>query len=104
MHGSPTRQRERARLFAARMKAIGYDVLIDVDLNYVDWLNGFMCRVIDCRHVRLIVDKNHFQHANTLPKRGVGIETKWVSETHGCELSIWLSVLFRNNSTCRLPS
>ncbi|MGO3358923.1 MAG: toll/interleukin-1 receptor domain-containing protein [Bifidobacterium crudilactis] len=95
--------REWVRLLAAQLKAIGYDVLIDADLDYGDGLNGFMRRVTDCRHVLLIVDENYVQRANTLPKSGVGIETKWISEAHGHKPSPWLSVLFRSNPTCLLP-
>jgi hypothetical protein len=42
MHGHLGSHREWVRLLAAHLKAIGFDVLIDVDVHYGDSLTGFM--------------------------------------------------------------
>src|SRR5699024_2250672 len=43
--------RQWVRLLASQLKAIGYDVLVDPDVDYGDELNGFMRRVTEARHV-----------------------------------------------------
>lgn len=52
------KHRERVRLLAAQLKALGFDVLIDADVDYGDDLNGFMRRVGDSRRVLLVADRN----------------------------------------------
>lgn len=96
--------REWVRLLAAHLKAVGYDVLIDADVDYGDSLNGFMRRATDCRHVLLVVDDNYVDRADNLPKSGVGIENRWFSEVHARKPSTWLSVLFKDNPGCQLPA
>lgn len=96
--------REWVQLLAAHLKAIGHDVLVDADLDYGDGLNGFMRRATECRHVLLIVDENYVRRADSQPGSGVGIETKWISEAHDSKPPTWLSVLFKDNPTYRLPA
>lgn len=96
--------REWVRLLAANLKAAGYDVLVDADLEYGDGLNGFMRRAVDCRHVLMVVDENYVHRADTLPKSGVGIENKWFCEAHVHKPPTWLSVLFKDNPKHRLPA
>jgi len=43
--------RQWVRLLAAHLKALGYDVLIDADVDYGDSLTGFMRKVVDAKHV-----------------------------------------------------
>lgn len=86
------------------MKAIGYDVLVDADVDYGDDLNGFMRRATDCRHVLLVVDENYVHRADTLPDSGVGIENEWFSRVHERKPATWLSVLFKDNPDFRLPA
>lgn len=96
--------REWVHLLAANLKAIGYYVLIDADVDYGDQLSGFMRRAIDSRHVLLVVDENYVYRADNLPTSGVGIETKWVSEAYEDKPSTWMSVLFKDNPQYELPA
>lgn len=96
--------REWVRLLAAHMKAIGYDVLVDADLDYGDGLSGFMRRATDCRHVLLVVDENYVYRADNLPDSGVGIENRWFSGVHDKKPATWLSVLLKDNPDFRLPA
>ncbi len=91
------------RLLASSMKAIGYDVLIDADVDYGDDLTGFMQRVTDSRHVLLVVDDNYVDRADTQPDSGVGIESRHISEAYPSKPANWLSVLFKDNANHRLP-
>ena len=95
--------REWVRLLASSMKAIGYDVLIDADVDYGDDLTGFMQRVTDSRHVLLVVDDNYVDRADTQPDSGVGIESRHISEAYPSKPANWLSVLFKDNANYRLP-
>lgn len=96
--------REWVRLLAAQMKAIGYDVLIDADVDYGDDLTGFMQRATDSCHVLLIVDENYLVRADQRPDSGVGIENRHISEVYGSKPASWLSVLFKDNEHHRLPA
>lgn len=96
--------RKWVRLLVAHVKAIGYDVLVDVDVDYGDGLTGFMRRATDCRHVLLIVDENYVDRADNLPDSGVGIENRWFSDVHDKKPATWLSVLFKDNPGFRLPA
>lgn len=96
--------REWVRLLAATLKAAGYDVLVDADLDYGDALSGFMRRAVDCRHVLLVVDENYVHRADNLPDSGVGIENKWFSEAYDDKPSTWLSVLFKDHPSFALPA
>lgn len=95
--------RQWVRLLAAQLKALGYDVLIDADLDYGDGLTGFMRRVVDARHVLIIADENYVERANDLPSSGVGVENRWLSEVHGSRPTTWLSVLFKDNPEFKMP-
>lgn len=96
--------REWVRLLAATLKAAGYEVLIDADVDYGDGLAGFMRRAVDCRHVLAVVDENYVHRANDLPGSGVGIENKWFREAHPVRPTTWLSVLFKDNPSHTLPA
>lgn len=95
--------REWVRLLAAQLKALGFDVLIDADVDYGDDLNGFMRRVDDTKRVLLVVDRNYVERADTMPDSGVGKESRWISEVHGDREASWMSVLFVNNPDFTLP-
>lgn len=96
--------REWVRLLAANLKAAGYDVLVDADVDYGDGLTGFMRRAVDCRHVLQVVDENYVHRADTLPDSGVGIENKWFRDVHADKPRTWLSVLFKDNPNRALPA
>lgn len=96
--------REWVRLLAAQLKALGFDVLVDADVDYGNDLNGFMRRVDDSKRVLLVVDQNYVDRADTMPESGVGKESRWISEVHGDREANWLSALFVNNPGCRLPA
>jgi len=99
---SPT-HREWVRLLVANLKTIGFDVLIDADVDYGDSLTGFMRRLTDCRHVLLIVDENYVERADNSPNTGVGQETAWIAAAYQDKPSSWLSVIFKDNQGRRLP-
>ncbi|MDF0528590.1 toll/interleukin-1 receptor domain-containing protein [Tsukamurella sp. 8F] len=96
--------REWVRLLAAQLKALGFDVLIDADVDYGDDLNGFMRRVSDCKRVLLIVDQNYVQRADTIPESGVGKENRWIAEVDASREAAWLSALFVDNRSYVLPA
>lgn len=96
--------REWVRLLAANLKALGYDVLIDADVDYGDSLTGFMQRATASRHVLLIVDNNYVHRADTLPDSGVGIENGWFKAEYPNRSAKWLSVMFKDNPTHSLPA
>ena len=96
--------REWVRLLAANLKAAGYDVLVDADVDYGDGLTGFMRRAVDCRHVLMIVDENYVERADNRPDSGVGKENKWLSEAHSTKPRTWLSVLFKDNPNHAPPA
>lgn len=96
--------RQWVRLLAANLKAVGYDVLVDADLDYGDGLTGFMRRAVDCRHVLAIVDANYVDRADHLSSSGVGIENKWFRDAHPDKPKTWLSVMFKDNPKHALPA
>jgi len=92
------------RLLAAHLKAVGFDVLIDADVDYGDSLTGFMQRVTDCRHALMVVDENYVERADSIPGSGVAIENGWLQQaSHAGKPIAWLSVLFKDNHGGRLP-
>lgn len=46
------------RLLASHLHLIGYEVLIDEDVDYGSSLSGFMKKVAETHHVLLVVDGN----------------------------------------------
>ncbi|MDO5619650.1 toll/interleukin-1 receptor domain-containing protein [Kocuria sp.] len=96
--------REWVRLLAANLKAIGYDVLVDADVDYGDSLTGFMQRATDSRHVLLVVDENYVYRADHLPDSGVGIENGWFKTAYEDKPPTWLSVVFKDNPGFSLPA
>lgn len=96
--------REWVRLLAAQLKTLGFDVLIDADVDYGDDLNGFMRRVADCKRVLLIVDQNYVARADTMPESGVGKESRWIAEVYEDRDPAWLSTLFVDNAHCARPA
>ncbi len=95
--------RQWVRLLAAQLKALGYGVLIDADLDYGDALTGFMRQVVETGHVLMVVDENYVDRADTLPGSGVGVENHWLAAVYGDRPATWLSVLFKDNPEYRLP-
>lgn len=95
--------REWVRLLAAHLHLLGYEILIDEDVDYGVSLNGFMREAIDAAHVLLIVDENYVARADEMPDSGVGIENRWFQESYAAKPDEWLSVLFVRNPNHRLP-
>lgn len=95
--------REWVRLLSANLKAIGYDVLVDADVNYGGSLSGFMGLATTCRHVLLIVDEQYVSKANKSPESGVGKENYWLRQAYPAKPESWLSVAFKNNPDWQLP-
>lgn len=95
--------REWVRLLAASIKAIGYDVLIDANVDYGDSLTGFMHRVVESSHVLIVVDNNYVDRADNRPNSGVANENAWISSVYEERPASWLSVLFKDNAEHRLP-
>lgn len=95
--------REWVRLLAAHLKAIGHDVLVDVDVDYGDSLSGFMQRAVDARHVLMVVDENYVDRADSAPGSGVAIENGWISSVYNERPQNWLSVMFKDNPRLELP-
>lgn len=98
------KHREWAHLLATQLKAVGFDVLLDADLDYGDDLSGFMRRATESRHVLMIVDNNYVERANTMPDSGVGIENRWISEAYPSREPAWLTALFIDNPDLLLPA
>lgn len=97
------KHREWVRLLAAQLKALGFDVLIDADVDYGDDLNGFMRRIGGSRRVLLIADLNYVERADNMPNSGVGKENRWIAEVYADRDAAWLSVVFVDNHSCILP-
>ncbi|WP_180814796.1 TIR domain-containing protein [Kocuria flava] len=95
--------RQWVRLLASQLKALGYGVLVDADVDYGDGLTGFMRRVVDSRHVLMIADENYVNRADNIPESGVGIENRWLAEAHEDRPTTWLTVLFKDNPNYLLP-
>jgi len=90
-------------LLAAQLKALGYDVLVDADVDYGDSLTGFMRRVTEAAHVLLIVDTNYVDRADNFPESGVAVENTWLASVLTDRPSDWLTALFKDNDNSRLP-
>lgn len=95
--------REWVKLLAAHFKAIGYDVLIDADVDYGDSLTGFMRRATDCRHVLMIVDENYVDRADHVSTSGVAFENQAIAEVYESKAPSWLGVIFKENPKHTLP-
>lgn len=95
--------REWVQLLAANLKAVGYDVMIDSEVDYGGSLSGFMREVTNCSHVLLVVDDVYVSKANTAPQSGVGKENYWLEQSYLQKPDTWLSVAFKDNPQCRLP-
>lgn len=100
---SPT-HREWVRLLASQLHLLGYDVKIDEQVDYGASLSGFMQEVTSAKHVLLIVDENYVLRADTMPDSGVGIENRWISGSFNNKPSGWLSLVFVQNSSCKVPA
>lgn len=92
------------RLLAIQLKALGYDVLLDANVDYGESLTGFMRRVTDARHVLLIVDENYVDRADTIPGSGVAAENRWIASVYDDRPDNWLSVVFKDNPEFVLPA
>lgn len=95
--------REWVNLLAVHLKAVGYEVLIDADVNYSDSLNGFMRLATDSDRVLLVVDENYVERADNSPTSGVGVETRWLSSVFAAKPQGWLGILFKGNPKTTLP-
>lgn len=98
------KHREWVHLLSAQLKALGFDVLLDADVDYGDDLNGFMRRVAQAQRVLLVVDRNYVTRSDTMPDSGVGKESRWIAEACVDHEPAWLSVLFVDNPGCALPT
>lgn len=96
--------REWVRLLASQLHLLGYDVKIDEQVDYGSSLSGFMQEVTRAKHVLLIVDENYVLRADTMPRSGVGIENSWISGAFKNKPVGWLSVVFVQNSSLKLPA
>lgn len=96
--------RQWVRQLAAHLKALGYDVLIDVDVDYGDSLTGFMRRLTESRHVLAIVDENYVTRADSAPGSGVAQENRWIEGVYDHRPAGWLGVAFKDNPTFRAPA
>ncbi len=97
------KHREWVHLLAAQLKALGFNVLLDADVDYGDDLNGFMRRIADAKRVLLIVDENYVCRSDTLPDSGVGKENRWIAEAYDEHEPAWLTALFIDNPSCLVP-
>ncbi|MDD0976911.1 toll/interleukin-1 receptor domain-containing protein [Pseudomonas fontis] len=95
--------RSWVRMLASQLHLIGFNVILDEEVDYGESLHGFMRQVVEAKHVLLIVDENYVDRADNLPASGVGIETKWMSEVFSNKPSTWLSVIFVQNPNRLLP-
>lgn len=62
-----------------------------------------MRRVVDARHVLMIVDQNYVDRADNHPNSGVAIENGWIQDVFPNKPATWLSVLLKDNSDDALP-
>ncbi|HEK1010720.1 TPA: toll/interleukin-1 receptor domain-containing protein [Pseudomonas putida] len=95
--------RSWVRMLASQLHLIGFDVILDEDIDYGESLHGFMRQVTEAKHVLLVVDENYVDRADNLPESGVGIETKWMSGVFSSKPSTWLSLIFVQNPKRLLP-
>lgn len=95
--------RQWVHLLAAQLKGLGFDVLVDANVDYGSDLTGFMRKVADSEHVLLIVDENYVERANNCAGSGVELENKWINEVYENRDPAWLSVLFKDNPSHGLP-
>jgi hypothetical protein len=96
--------RQWVRLLASQLHLLGYDVKIDEQVDYGSSLSGFMQQVTSAKHVLLIVDENYVLRADTMPESGVGIENKWISSVYRDKPSGWLSLVFVQNASFKVPA
>jgi hypothetical protein len=96
--------RQWVRLLAAAIKALGYYVLIDEDVDYGDSLTGFMRQAMEARHVLMIADDAYVQRADTTPDSGVGIENRHISSVYDDRPPGWLSVMYKDNGSFVVPA
>ncbi|WP_215762551.1 toll/interleukin-1 receptor domain-containing protein [Acetobacter sp. P1H12_c] len=96
--------REWVRLLASQLHLLGYDVKIDEQVDYGSSLTGFMQEVTSATHVLLIVDENYVLRADTMPDSGVGIENMWISGAFNNKPPTWLSLVFVQNSSFKVPA
>jgi hypothetical protein len=73
-------------------------------VDYGSSLSGFMQEVTSATHVLMIVDENYVLRADTEPTSGVWIENKWISDAFNSKSAGWLSLVFVQNSLCKVPA
>ena len=87
---------------AAHLQTVGFNVGIDLDVDYGNSLSEFMSSIHDAKHVLMVADTSYVERANTVPSSGVDIENRWISKMIDDKPDSWLSVAFVNQG--KLPS
>lgn len=86
---------------AAHLQTIGFNVGIDIDVDYGSSLTGFMNSICEANHALMIADASYVQRADFVPESGVSTENKWMSEVIDAKPDSWLGVIFVDQR--RLP-
>lgn len=81
---------------AAHLKTVGFNVGVDLDVDYGDSLSGFMGSICDSKHVLLIIDDSYTDRVDKVPESGVAIENRLLSDVVDKRPEDWLSVVFLN--------
>lgn len=87
---------------ATRLQTIGFNVGIDINVDYGNSLTGFMNSICDANHVLMIADASYVERANSVPESGVAAENKWISKAINAKPNSWLGVIFVDQR--KLPS
>lgn len=87
---------------ATHLQTIGFNVGIDINVDYGNSLTGFMNSICDANHVLMIADASYVERANSVPESGVATENKWISKVIDTKPNSWLGVIFVDQR--RLPS
>lgn len=61
---------------ATHLQTIGFNVGIDINVDYGNSLTGFMNSICDANHVLMIADASYVERANSVPESGVATENK----------------------------
>lgn len=90
--------KESTRVFvhslAAHLRTVGFNVGLDMNVDYGDSLTGFMNSICDSKHVLLIIDQPYVERADTVPDSGVAIENRCMADVMDSKPENWLSVAF----------
>lgn len=77
---------------AAHLKHVGFNVGVDIDVDYGDSLTGFMNEITMSKHVLLVADGPYVERANSAPGSGVGIENEHLRSVFHDKKDGWLAV------------